>query len=81
MMDNMMQMAGNIQVQKSEEKDKYINEQNERIMRQEGRMDTAYDKALDYATRTQVAKAVCKACGNTLEPNAAFCDNCGLKTN
>jgi len=35
-----------------EEKERQLRERDERIRRQEGRMDTAYDRALDYTTRT-----------------------------
>lgn len=62
MMNNMMAMAGGIQTQRTEErdrriqekmdeKDRQLRERDERIYRQEGRMDTAYDRALDYTTR------------------------------
>ena len=55
-------MTGGIQAQKAEErdsrtrekmeeKDRQLRERDERILRQEGRMDTAYDRALDYSTR------------------------------
>ena len=66
MMNNMMAMAGGIQAQRAEdrdrrtqermeEKDRQLRERDERIRRQEGRMDTAYDRALDYTTRGNVA--------------------------
>ena len=62
MMRDMMAMTGGIQAQKAEErdsrtrekmeeKDRQLRERDERILRQEGRMDTAYDRALDYSTR------------------------------
>lgn len=62
MMRDMMAMAGGIQAQKAEDKerrtqeqmadkDRQLRERDERIRRQEGRMDTAYDRALDYTTR------------------------------
>lgn len=54
MMNNMMAMAGGIQVQKMEDKERQLRERDERIRRQEGRMDTAYDRALDYTTRGSV---------------------------
>lgn len=38
------------------EKERQIRERDERIRRQEGRMDTAYDRALDYTTRNNVAQ-------------------------
>lgn len=65
MMNNMMAMASGIQAQRAEdrdqrtqermeEKDRQLRERDERILRQEGRMDTAYDRALDYTTREKV---------------------------
>ena len=36
------------------EKEQQLRERDERIRRQEGRMDTAYDRALDYTTRNNV---------------------------
>ena len=54
MMRDMMTMTGGIQAQKEEEKDRQLHEREERILRQEGRMDTAYDRALDYSTRGNV---------------------------
>ena len=65
MMNNMMAMAGGIQAQRAEdrdrrtqerleEKERQLRERDERILRQEGRMDTAYDRALDYTTREKV---------------------------
>lgn len=65
MMNNMMAMAGGIQAQRTEdrdrrtqerleEKERQLRERDERILRQEGRMDTAYDRALDYTTREKV---------------------------
>lgn len=38
-----------------DEKERQLRERDERIRRQEGRMDTAYDRALDYTTRNNVA--------------------------
>lgn len=38
------------------DKERQIRERDERIRRQEGRMDTAYDRALDYTTRNNVAQ-------------------------
>lgn len=38
-----------------EDKERELRERDERIRRQEGRMDTAYDRALDYTTRNNVA--------------------------
>lgn len=57
MMRDMMTMTGGIQAQKVEdkerraqeemaEKERQLRERDERILRQEGRMDTAYDRAL-----------------------------------
>lgn len=40
-----------------DEKERQLRERDERIRRQEGRMDTAYDRALDYTTRNNVAPA------------------------
>ena len=37
------------------EKERQLQERDERIRRQEGRMDTAYDRALDYTTRSTAA--------------------------
>lgn len=62
MMNSMMAMTGGIQAQRTEdrdrrtqerleEKERQLRERDERIRRQEGRMDTAYDRALDYTTR------------------------------
>jgi len=51
MMNNMMAMTSGIQNQKMEDKERQLRERDERIRRQEGRMDTAYDRALDYTTR------------------------------
>ena len=48
MMNNMMARASGIQAQRTEEKERQLRERDERIRRQEGRMDTAYDRALDY---------------------------------
>lgn len=38
-----------------DDKERQLRERDERIRRQEGRMDTAYDRALDYTTRNNVA--------------------------
>lgn len=62
MMRDMMTMTSGINAQRAddrdrrtreqmEEKDRQLRERDERIRRQEGRMDTAYDRALDYTTR------------------------------
>lgn len=114
MMNNMMAMASGIQAQRTEEKERQLRERDERIRRQEGRMDTAYDRALDYTTRGNVQPqqpqqpqysvhvepisqpiapqpvsqsqpvaskgvtvSVCPECGEKLDADAAFCDNCG----
>ncbi len=71
MMLRMMEMAmtGNRETQRIQEdarraneqlaeKERQIRERDERIRRQEGRMDTAYDRALDYTTRNNVAQPV-----------------------
>lgn len=52
MMNNMMAMTSGIQAQKVEDRERQLRERDERIRRQEGRMDTAYDRALDYTTRS-----------------------------
>ncbi len=70
MMLRMMEMAitGNRENQKMqddarrnqerlEDRERELKERDERIRRQEGRMDTAYDRALDYTTRNNVAPA------------------------
>ena len=65
MVNNMMAMMGGVQSQRAEdrdrryqesleEKDRQLRERDERIRRQEGRMDTAYDRALDYTTREKL---------------------------
>lgn len=51
MMRDMMAMTGGLQAQKEAEREKQLRERDERIRRQENRMDTAYDRALDYTTR------------------------------
>lgn len=109
MMNNMMAMTSGIQNQKMEDKERQLRERDERIRRQEGRMDTAYDRALDYTTREatvshqqsqqpqyevhvqpvtssaaaqpmvskNISTIVCPECGEVLEMDSAFCDNCG----
>lgn len=68
MMNNMMNMTGAIAgVRNNEreernreqlaERDRQLREREERLRRQEGRMDTAYDRALDYTTRNNVQPA------------------------
>lgn len=121
MMNNMMAMAGGMQAQRTadndrrtqeklEEKDRMLRERDERIRRQEGRMDTAYDRALDYTTRgnnpqqaqpqqftvqmqpaqqqpvqqptsKNVSAKTCPECGETVDSDASFCDNCGSPIN
>ena len=54
MMRDMMTMTGGIQAQKVDEKERQLRERDERILRQEGRMDTAYDRALDYTTHNNM---------------------------
>ena len=51
MMREVLNMAGGMQNQKLEDKDRQLRERDERLLRQEGRMDTAYDRALDYTTK------------------------------
>lgn len=69
MMNNMMQMTGAIAGVRNEERDqrnqeqlaerdRQLREREERLRRQEGRMDTAYDRALDYTTRNNVQPPV-----------------------
>lgn len=116
MMNNMMAMAGGIQAQRAadrdtrtqeklEERERQLRERDERIRRQENRMDTAYDRALDYTTRQhstqqqplqyqQVAVPVqqpptapkaagrrCPECGEAVDDDASFCENCGSAIN
>lgn len=70
-MFNMMEMAMNVgrdsqrahsETQRANERlnerEQQIRERDERIRRQEGRMDTAYDRALDYTTRANAPQAV-----------------------
>ena len=82
LMRDMMAMTGGLQAQKEAERERQLREQDERIRRQENRMDTAYDRALDYTTRTpkpasRQAAGTCPECGEELEPGAKFCQNCG----
>lgn len=115
MMNNMMAMASGMQAQKMDDKERQLRERDERLRRQEGRMDTAYDRALDYTTRNNVQppqpqqpqqpqyvvaqpvtvqptavqsvaqKSVvgkaCPECGEPVEADAAFCENCGSPVN
>lgn len=66
MMNNLINVTGGVQTQRSEEraqfdrermeeKDRQLREREDRLQRQENRMDTAYDRALDYTTRNNVA--------------------------
>jgi hypothetical protein len=111
----MMAMASGMQAQKMDDKERQLRERDERLRRQEGRMDTAYDRALDYTTRNNVQppqpqqpqqpqyvvaqpvtvqptaaqpvaqKSVvgkaCPECGEPVEADAAFCENCGSPVN
>lgn len=52
MMRDVIAMTGGLQAQKEAERERQLRERDERIRRQENRMDTAYDRALDYTTRT-----------------------------
>ena len=54
MMNNMMSLAAGNQAQRINEREQQLRERDERIRRQELRMDTAYDRALDYTTRNNV---------------------------
>lgn len=65
MMNNLINVTGGVQQQRSEEraqfdrermeeKDRQLREREDRLQRQENRMDTAYDRALDYTTRNNV---------------------------
>lgn len=65
MMNNLINVTGGVQAQRAderaqynrerqEEKDRQLRERDERLQRQENRMDTAYDRALDYTTRNNV---------------------------
>ena len=69
MMNNMMNMTGAIAGVRNEEReqlnrerlaerDRELREREARLQRQEGRMDTAYDRALDYTTRNNVQPPV-----------------------
>ncbi len=58
MMRDMMAMTGGIQAQKLNDRDRQIQERESRLLRQEERMDTAYDRALDYTTRNNVQPPV-----------------------
>ena len=65
MMNNLINVTGGVQAQRSEEraqfdrermaeKDRQLREREDRLQRQENRMETAYDRALDYTTRNNV---------------------------
>lgn len=102
MMRDMMAMAGGIQTQKAEdkerrtqeqmaEKERQLRERDERIRRQEGRMDTAYDRALDYTTRgAQPAQTAPqqfvvqpvppqRPAGKAMVPATVRCQECGVE--
>lgn len=115
MMNNMMAMTSGIQAQRAmdrdlrsqeklEERERQLRERDERIRRQENRMDTAYDRALDYTTRehiphqyqqqaspvqpmpqspvvTKATNRTCPECGEVVDGDASFCENCGTPMN
>lgn len=70
------------------EKERQLHERDERIRRQEGRMDTAYDRALDYTTRNNVGQQpiytrqpVQQQASQQIESKeaAVICPECGAK--
>lgn len=80
MMRDVINMAGGVQAQKKEDQERLMREKDERILRQEGRMDTAYDRALDYATRNnrQAAANTQPQSPAPASPAAEFkCPECG----
>ena len=80
MMRDVINMAGGVQAQKKEDQERLMREKDERILRQEGRMDTAYDRALDYATRNnrQAAANTQSQSPAPASPAAEFkCPECG----
>ncbi len=81
MMRDALAAASGTQVQRAAEKDRELKEKEERILRQEQRMDTAYDRALDYATKNnaQQREHHCPSCGSTVRYGDKFCDNCGAE--
>ncbi len=90
MMRDMMTMTGNIQAQKTAEKERQLEEKEERIQRQESRMDTAYDRALDYTTKNNVqansqrpasnqTEKRCPDCDAKIEAETKFCADCGAE--
>lgn len=69
MMNNLINVTGGVQAQRAEERNQHqrereeererqLRERDERLRRQENRMDTAYDRALDYTTRNNVQPPV-----------------------
>lgn len=69
MMNNLINVTGGVQAQRADERNQYnrermedqqrqLRERDERLRRQENRMDTAYDRALDYTTRNNVQPPV-----------------------
>ncbi len=90
MMRDMMAMAGGIQTQKLEDRERQMQEKDSRLLRQEERMDMAYDRALDYTTKSntpqkqqptviQHMELICPECGAKLESGTKFCADCGTE--
>ncbi len=99
MMDNMMAMTSGIQTQRMQEreslmqerledKERLMQEKDSRLLRQEERMDVAYDRALDYTTKNnapqrqqptvvQHIELICPVCGAKIETGTKFCGDCG----
>lgn len=83
MMNNMMQMTGAIAGVRSEEReqrnqerladrDRELREREARLQRQEGRMDTAYDRALDYTTRNNVQPPMPQGYQQPVQPQDGY---------